>query len=150
MKALTIKQPWAGLIISGVKDIENRSWKTNYRGRIYVHAAQKPVPMNGDDNGFMPPSIEAHKQLFKLHPTSEGRWPDILAAYPNSCIIGEVDIIDCVIDHPSVWAEKSPLNELAGIVTYNWVLANPLKYSEPILNVKGSLSFWEYIPLIEA
>lgn len=41
MKALSIKQPWAHLIVSGVKDVENRSWKTNYRGRIFVHASKQ-------------------------------------------------------------------------------------------------------------
>ena len=39
MKALTIKQPWASLIAHGVKDIENRTWKTKYRGKILIHAA---------------------------------------------------------------------------------------------------------------
>lgn len=40
MKALSIRQPWAWLIIHGGKDIENRSWHTKHRGRFLVHAAQ--------------------------------------------------------------------------------------------------------------
>lgn len=40
MKALSIRQPWAWLIINGGKDIENRSWHTKLRGRFLVHAAQ--------------------------------------------------------------------------------------------------------------
>ncbi|MEG0634700.1 MAG: ASCH domain-containing protein [Pseudomonas sp.] len=40
MKALSIRQPWAWLIIHGGKDIENRSWHTKFRGRFCVHAAQ--------------------------------------------------------------------------------------------------------------
>lgn len=43
LKALTIKQPWASLIVEGVKDVENRSWRTNYRGRLIIHAAATPV-----------------------------------------------------------------------------------------------------------
>ena len=43
MKALSIKQPWASLIAHGIKDIENRTWKTNFRGRIYIHACGKPI-----------------------------------------------------------------------------------------------------------
>jgi hypothetical protein len=39
-KALTIRQPWAWLIIHGPKRIENRSWPTSYRGRFAVHAAK--------------------------------------------------------------------------------------------------------------
>jgi len=40
MKALSIRQPWAWLIIHGGKDIENRSWHTKFRGRFLVHAAK--------------------------------------------------------------------------------------------------------------
>ncbi len=39
MKALSIRQPWAWLIVHGGKDIENRSWHTKFRGRFLVHAA---------------------------------------------------------------------------------------------------------------
>ncbi|KAA6166099.1 ASCH domain-containing protein [Pseudomonas veronii] len=40
MKALSIRQPWAWLIIHGGKDIENRSWHTKFRGRFLIHAAK--------------------------------------------------------------------------------------------------------------
>ncbi|WP_336346556.1 ASCH domain-containing protein [Pseudomonas monsensis] len=39
MKALSIRQPWAWLILHGGKDIENRSWHTKFRGRFLVHAS---------------------------------------------------------------------------------------------------------------
>lgn len=39
--ALSIQQPWAWLIVHGYKDIENRSWRTNVRGMIGVHAGKK-------------------------------------------------------------------------------------------------------------
>ena len=38
MKVLTLKQPWATLVAEGIKKIEFRSWKTNYRGKILIHA----------------------------------------------------------------------------------------------------------------
>ncbi len=38
--ALSIRQPWAWLIINGYKDIENRSWPTNYRGTFFIHASK--------------------------------------------------------------------------------------------------------------
>ena len=41
-KALSIRQPWAALIVAGLKDIENRTWWTNYRGQFYIHAAKTP------------------------------------------------------------------------------------------------------------
>ncbi len=40
VKALTVRQPWASLIIAGYKDVENRSWTTSYRGRLAVHAGR--------------------------------------------------------------------------------------------------------------
>lgn len=40
MKVLSIKQPWAWLIIHGGKDIENRKWRTKFRGRFMVHASK--------------------------------------------------------------------------------------------------------------
>ena len=39
MKVLSIKEPWASLIMNGTKRIETRSWKTKYRGEIYIHAS---------------------------------------------------------------------------------------------------------------
>ena len=41
MKVLTLFQPWATLVILGEKKIETRSWKTNYRGEIAIHAGKK-------------------------------------------------------------------------------------------------------------
>jgi hypothetical protein len=41
MKALSIRQPWAWLIVNGLKDIENRTWSSKFRGAFYVHASQK-------------------------------------------------------------------------------------------------------------
>jgi hypothetical protein len=44
MKILTVRQPWAALIVSGPKDIENRTWATSYRGPVLIQAsAKKPV-----------------------------------------------------------------------------------------------------------
>lgn len=41
MKALSIRQPWAWLIVNGHKDIENRSWNTKYRGPVLIHASTR-------------------------------------------------------------------------------------------------------------
>ncbi len=42
MKALSLKEPWATLILKGKKTIETRKWKTNYRGRILLCASKAP------------------------------------------------------------------------------------------------------------
>jgi hypothetical protein len=53
----------------------------------------------------------------------------------NSAIIGEVELIDCIQNSNSIWAESGQ---------WHWVLSNQKSYSTPILNVKGSLSIWKY------
>lgn len=40
MKAISIRQPWAWLIVNGYKDIENRTWDTKYRGYVLIHASK--------------------------------------------------------------------------------------------------------------
>ena len=48
MKAITIKEPYASLISNGVKKIETRSWKTNYRGYLYIHAGKTTQKVSDD------------------------------------------------------------------------------------------------------
>lgn len=146
MKALSIKQPWASLIAHGIKDIENRTWKTKFRGRIYIHASGNWTPK--------PKDFDTYDPIY-----SNDQWREIIENYPNyllslldpkelmdklplSAIIGEVEIVDCVINYSSIWAEKTPLFPLDRRPIYNWVLANPVLYEEPI-PAKGKLSFWE-------
>jgi len=156
MKALSIKQPWASLIAHGVKDIENRTWKTNFRGRIYIHASAKWVPKPKETNTYG--SIYTDQQWWQITEV----YPDSLVSLLDntntgendnlalSAIIGEVDIIDCVINHEGIWAEKTSSRAFADQKhyfdkpIYNWVLANAVLYDEPILNVKGKLSLWEF------
>lgn len=124
IKALSIKQPWASLIAHGIKDIENRTWKTNFRGKIYIHVSASKkfnISLNDEQTKLALPVLTTAFDGFM----------------PFAAIIGEVDIIDCVINHPSIWAEKS-----CEATIYNWLLANPVLYDKPILNVKGKLSFW--------
>lgn len=151
MKAITIKQPWASLIVEGIKDIENRTWKTNFRGRVLIHAGQIPVKFDGLAD------ILTKEQYNSLNGNIE---PFI----GNHCgyIVGSVEIVDCVINHPSVWAEKTECDYFdkryyrgkdnpvevstvigEGKIIYNWTLANPIKFDNPI-PCKGKLSFWDY------
>ena len=146
MKALSIKQPWASLIAHGIKDIENRTWKTNYRGKILIHASGSPAKGK---------FLAMNEKQREFAAQNENFNPLYFEDLPTSAIIGEVEIIDCVINHPSIWAEKSEgfWDPIRGKwiqmfddrpPIYNWVLANPVLYKKPILNVKGKLSFWEF------
>lgn len=119
MKTLSIKDPWSHLICIGIKDVENRTWKTNYRGRIYVHVPAKPdrtwVAYYPEQASDMLPSFR-RKPVF-------------------SAIIGEVSIIDCIQNSESIWVQER---------CWHWLLADAVLYDEPILNVKGKLGLWEY------
>lgn len=128
MKALAVKQPWAYLICAGVKDIENRTWKCpeKYIGqRVLIHASSKG---RFDFEGL---NIEQFDKIVRLSTHSFNHFQSELH---SSAIIGSVEIIDCVQNHPSIWAEKD---------VYNWVLANPILFPKPI-PAKGKLSFWEF------
>ena len=161
MKALSIKQPWASLIAHGIKDIENRTWATKYRGKVLIHASCTWFKYPNSDSTlgdlFTDFQWEKIRENYDKNLYSILEPKAIIDRLPTSAIIGEVDIIDCVINHPSIWAEKSDnygrfqKNGIPAYVgkkenkpIYNWVLANPILYEKPILNVKGKLSFWEF------
>lgn len=102
MKAISVKQPWAYLICSGVKDIENRTWPCpkKYIGkRVLIHASAVPIEMVNPNSVF----TKAQWDRFSM-----GFQRELICgnSIVNSAIIGSVMITDCVVNHLSVWAEK--------------------------------------------
>jgi ASCH domain len=79
-KAITIKQPWASLIMAGLKDVENRTWKTNFRGTLAIHAG----------SGIARDAMTQYGHL--------------VGQYPAGAIIGTVELVACITDSPSPWA----------------------------------------------
>ena len=145
MKTLSVKQPWAYLLCAGIKDIENRTWKLpeKYKGeRVLIHASAK-----NDLYSFSKEQMqEMHsKGIDKSYLTGKGK------AY-LSAIIGSVRFVGCEINYPSIWAEQSTgvlignkfYHKDGDVPIYNWVLANPVLFDKPILDVKGKLRFWDY------
>ncbi|AJF63167.1 MAG: hypothetical protein QT11_C0001G1043 [archaeon GW2011_AR20] len=55
MKALSLKQPWADLIVQGKKIIETRKWRTNFRGEFYIHASKSFDKKNCESFGIKNP-----------------------------------------------------------------------------------------------
>lgn len=97
MKALSIRQPWASLIVAGVKDIENRSWRTTYRGPVLIHAAQTMTRPDFDD-----------AVRFLTRQFSAAAVTRLLPSYRylremRGGIIGRVTIVDCVSSSRSKW-----------------------------------------------
>ena len=121
MKAITIKEPWASLIVQGFKKYEFRSWKTNYRGKVLIHA------------GLSKENIDDFNE-YNLD-ISSGE------------IIGESYISDCIlVDEkfdkklknidPNVYA-----NNHVGL--YAFKLDKIKKYNKKI-KIKGKLGLWNY------
>src|SRR5277367_1612250 len=84
---ISIRQPWATLIVRGIKDIENRSWPTKYRGPVLVHASLRPIAL---------PLVDIARQFGMDLPQFE---------LPLGGVIGTTNIIDCVDAHHSLWFE---------------------------------------------
>ena len=124
MKVLTIKEPWATLIIEGYKKYEFRSWKTKYRGKILIHAGM---------------SIE--KDMLE-------RFKEYNLSYSKGAIIGEAEIVDCILVDDEFNEELKKINKTVygksnHVETYAWKLENVIKYDEPIY-IKGQLGLWNY------
>jgi len=122
MKALTIKQPWASLIVNKYKEYEFRSWKTKYRGKILIHAG---LSMDG-------------RYLADFN--------DYDLTYIKGAIIGEAEIVDCILVDESFNRDLKQANSKVYkdcVGNYAWKLIKIKKYKKPIF-CKGKLSLWEY------
>jgi hypothetical protein len=147
MKVISIKQPWASLIVEGVKPIENRTWPTRFRGRVLIHAGIENLLKKCE---FIDDLLTVN-QIIEV--ATKNKDTNIFGCRLNTgAIIGSVEIVDCVQNHSSVWAEHKATvqkkikgeNVLVEVPVYNWVLDKPVLFDKPIENVKGKLSFWEY------
>ncbi|XP_068429740.1 activating signal cointegrator 1 [Clinocottus analis] len=81
---LSMHQPWATLLVKGIKRVEGRTWYTSHRGRLWIAAAAKtPTPQEIAE-------VEAmYRQVYKKEP----RFPK---EYPTGCLLGCVNVNDCL------------------------------------------------------
>jgi hypothetical protein len=105
---ISVRQPYAWAIISGIKNVENRDWSTNIRGRIYIHAGSNKT------------ELEWGMENLKKHRAKPLPAEDELI---YGAIIGSVEIVDCVQKSRSQWYVPG---------TYGFVLANPIAFDRPI------------------
>ena len=124
--ALSIRQPWAWLIVNGHKDVENRTWRTNFRGPVLIHAG-KAVDRAAHEDWY-----------WGAHPaTGEygGDWVDKVrppeGGFDLGGIVGVAEVVDCVSSSGSPWF-CGPF----GFVLRN---ARPL----PFTPLKGALGFFK-------
>lgn len=113
---ISLKQPWASAVFDLRKDIENRTWTTSYRGKLYIHASQ-----NYDKYGEL-----WIKDRFNVHFERK--------SLPTKLILGSVELVD-IGNHKlkSPWAMEGQ---------YHWFIKNPILLENPV-EVKGSLGIWQ-------
>lgn len=133
MKAISLLQPWASLVVMGVKKIETRNWATTQRGNILIHASQGKAG-----------SIFADEPPFKKY------IPDF-KKLPFGAIVGQATITDVIrieiLGLPDELIDRLTMEEKAfgeyAEGRYAWILDDALQFEKPI-PARGTLSIWEY------
>lgn len=130
MRALSIRQPWASMIVAGIKNIENRSWGTMYTGELVIHASKTCTRED----------MEAGRRIC----AELGR--EFPGSLPAGGYIGVVDFTaviwtdennNVVTDHPKLY-----LDQMTGYIPGNigFYLENPRPI--PIIPKKGRLGLY--------
>lgn len=132
MIAISIRQPWASLILLAGKDIENRTWPTKVRGRVLVHAAKGMTHDEWDE------AMEFAVDILRQHPPRPNgktrTMRELGFGYEDlqrGGIVGSVEIVDCVKQSDSPWFMGS----------HGFVLRDPRPI--PFIPYKGRLGFFE-------
>jgi activating signal cointegrator 1 len=132
MKALTLTQPWAQLVIDGRKTFETRGWYVGYRGPLAIHAAKG---WTADDRAFA-------EEL--------GYDPGTLT---RGAVLGEVELVACLRSEQVRGLIKGMLGEPRLELQYGdfssgrwaWELRHVVVYPNPI-PARGMLGLWDWVP----
>jgi hypothetical protein len=128
VRILTLWEPWASLIALKLKQYETRSWRTNYRGKLAIHAAKRPIKQDECSSMLKGLTKEVREQL----------WDSlckITATPPYGCIVEIVDLSDCEKMLPSLIQTQSNLEKNLGNWAFDrfaWKLENGIALPEPI------------------
>jgi hypothetical protein len=150
MKALTVRHPWAWAITHGGKNVENRSRRTNYRGTVYIHAAQAM-----DFDAFSSPALEAAENAY-IRRGVTGPFGKINQIDLSTCgmVIGTVELVGC---HHADECRTAIESAQAGVIReelcspwamdghYHWELDSPRPLACPFPE-KGKLGIWNLLP----
>ncbi|MEA5155955.1 ASCH domain-containing protein [Raineyella sp.] len=142
MKTLTIRQPWAALIMAGIKHHETRTWTTTYRGQLVIHAGmtwatdspcRRQPPWSFVPDGRLRNALD--------HPGPAGP----VFADQRGAILGEVTLTDVIETTDYAPTDLERLLGDYGPGLYAWVLKDPVAYPQTI-PVKDRLGLWEWEP----
>lgn len=151
MKAITIWQPWASLLVMGAKLYETRSWATNYCGPIAIHAAAKPVQRTIDElvRGTIAATVDdlddsyrrTLERFDRLFPS-----PAELYQLPTGAIIGTARLVRCnPIDEAFVARLTEQEIDLGDYSPgrFAWEFESMTPLPEPI-PAKGTQGLWKW------
>lgn len=157
MKALTLTQPWATLVAVGAKTIETRSWRTDYRGPLAIHAAKGLGPVGGIRGLGKICRHDPFSSVLREHGVMNERGFIRAGAMPRGAIVAVAELVSVWKTHliPDVltleWGTRdgtwrmTPQERAFGDYTpgrHAWLLAEVRRLPEPI-PCKGALSLWE-------
>lgn len=135
MKTLTIQQPFAGLLILGIKLHETRSWNTKHRGKLAIHSSAK---MTADGKRTLDWLCKELPDVF--FPSSKA----MTVCTQLGMVLGTVNVSETVSTN-----EKSPIESLERHLgdysanRYYWKCENPVQFPSPVPAV-GKLSIWNW------
>ncbi len=117
MKCLSIKQPWAGMIMAGIKSVENRTWRQDfYRGPLLVHASKTE---DKGDRRYLASRLDRFPDVCEVHGAILGVVALTAILYPNK---GEDD----------AWRDMNQ---------HGWIMQRPVIFAEPV-PYKGRLGVY--------
>ncbi|XP_046661439.1 activating signal cointegrator 1 isoform X1 [Homalodisca vitripennis] len=93
---MSLHQPWASLLVCGIKEHEGRNWYTSHRGRLWIASAAKP------------PTDQEIQDTESLYRSVKGVQAFPLT-YPTGCLLGSVNVVDCLPQEE--YQRKFPLGE---------------------------------------
>ncbi len=130
MKVISLLEPWASLVKKKIKKIETRSWKTNYRGELYIHASKRELTKK---------QLIEYDKLVKILGNNDFKY---------GYIIAKCKLVDCIyMDRKYIEnVKKNRIEYDCGIYDvsrYAWILEDIEELDIPIC-VKGQLGIWEY------
>ncbi|XP_057829774.1 uncharacterized protein LOC131040825 isoform X2 [Cryptomeria japonica] len=121
---LTMHQPWASLLVHGIKRVEGRSWPAPLRGRLWIHAAAK-VP----EPATIQAMEEFYKEIYRIDGVTDIKFPEY---YPVSQLLGCVNVVGCVKREELVcWDELSNGVRMEGQTDFCWLCEDPQKLVVP-------------------
>ncbi|XP_065864069.1 uncharacterized protein [Euphorbia lathyris] len=123
-QCLTMHQPWASLLIYGIKRIEGRSWPAPIRGRLWIHAASK-VP----EEATIKAMEDFYREIYAVNGVTDIKFPE---HYPVSRLLGCVEVVGCVRGVEVASWEAIPEGvRLEGQTDFCWLCEQPQKLLVP-------------------